>query len=988
MQFKRIHYLFAGLSFFVALFTYWYTMQPSTPFWDCGEFASAAAALQVPHPPGSPLWTIVGRIAIMLPTFSDLVARYNFFSVLSSALTIWLLYLTTARLIKIWRGEPKTMADALTTFGGALIAALSYTFTDSFWFNALECEVYAFGSLFIALVPYIMVVWLDHAEEEHNEKYLLLAAYVIGLSLGVHQLALLTIFPAFMLIYYRRRNDKVTIGSWLGMVLASCVAFLIAFEVVLSKIVEWLGAGGLARIFAIALLGGTIYGIYWSQTKRKATLNLSLWSALLIFLGYSTYYMIIVRAAQEPPMNQWHADNFATITKFINRDQYGYRPPWPRQAVDPERGEETPTFKNYSGNWDFMWRYQIQHMFNRYLGWNFIGRPSQKQDTGVDWTKTLGLPFFLGLFGLYWHFRRDPNRALTLLGAFILFGWMTALYQNQQDPQPRERDYFYVGAFYLYAMWVGIGAVGVMELLRKKKGEQPADPEKKLPFEVPTGEGNVGLLGGALAALVIAVPLNQAAGLAGMAQGQSFAQASKWHEYSRAHCNIPFEFAYNTLQSCEPNAILFTAGDNDTFPLWCAQDVYGIRRDVRIINLSLANMSWYIKQLRKDVWNGAGKAITLPGFTDALLNQPDDSQQGVHLEVNNAAPVSVAVNADAMKHFTGDPNAQATTMTWKYRGQFPREGQYIYTVADQIVRSVVEGNINTRPIYFAFGVDPEYQTGLDGQLMLEGMCRRVSPAASMLPYGLRINEQAQAEECFKMVKEPVKEFHRGFLVNTFTDPAARWSNDDRTNDAPFYTTQSAYEQLAEYYMAKGRPQDAKKALDALDATVPPTRVTYSIANLAGRMSQIYSAVGDKTMSAKYSHIALASLEEEYNETLKSATLGSRETAVQSQYADALIEAGQIDKAFDIYNRLRSNSQDQQWRGNIELRWMQLSAMIAERKGDKRGALALWDKLFAQFGPSLPRSQYEAEFIRIKEHVDSMHRQLGDTIAQAAPAPTK
>ncbi|HYM19423.1 MAG TPA: DUF2723 domain-containing protein [Candidatus Kapabacteria bacterium] len=987
MQFKRIHYLFAGLSFGVALFTYVYTMQPSIPFWDCGEFAAAAVALQVPHPPGSPLWTIVGRIAMLLPTFTDLVARYNFFSALSSALSILLLYLTTARLIKIWRGSANTMADALTTYGGALIAALTYTFTDSFWFNALECEVYAFGSLFIALVPYIMVLWLDHADEPHNEKYLLLAAYTMGLSLGVHQLALLTIFPSFMLIYYKRRNDKVTVASWLGMVLASSIAFGIAFWIVLSKIVEWLGNPGFSRIFVILLFIGTIYGIWWSQKNRKPTLNLSLWAAALLFLGYSTYYMIIVRAGQEPPMNQHHADTFKVITEFINRDQYGYRPPLPRQAHDPERADDkNPTFTNYSGGWDFFWRYQTDHMFNRYFGWNFIGRPSQKQDAGVDWSKTWGLAFLLGLFGLYWHFKRDPNRALTILGAFILFGWMTAWYQNQQDPQPRERDYFYVGAFYLFAIWVGIGATGVMEFLRARKDRPKADEgEKRAPLPIPTGEGNLALIGGVLAALVVLVPLNQCCGIAGMITGKSFAETSKWHEYSRRHCDIPLEFAYNTLQSCDKDAILFTAGDNDTFPLWCAQDVYGIRRDVRIVNLSLANMSWYIKQIKKDVWHGEGKGVNLPGFPDEMLAQPDNTPGGVNLDHGQPKMVSVPVTADAMKKFSGDPNATASTMTWKYKGQFSQENESIWTIADQVIRSVVEGNISSRPIYFAAEVGGEYLAGLDQNLMWEGLSQRVSPTAPSLPLSMRVYEKQHAGACFDIVKTPHKEPYRGFMINTFRDPAARWSNDDRTNDAPFFSIERTYEMLAEYYLSKNQPQDAKRALDTLDYYVPPERVTYSVGNLSGRISQIYAAVGDKKMATKYGTFALKGWEDEYNETLTEKTLDERGLYAQTQYADALIGAGQYDKAFSIYNNLRQTNTDKQFAGPIELRWMQLSAMNAERKGDKRTAVSLYDKLFATFGSELPKTQYAQEFALVQMHLDSLHRQLGDSAAHAPPA---
>jgi hypothetical protein len=698
--------------------------------------------------------------------------------------------------------------------------------------------------------------------------------------------------------------------------------------------------------------------------------------------------MIIVRAGQEPPMNQHHADNFKTITEFINRDQYGYRPPLPRQAHDPERPDErNPTFTNYSGGWDFFWRYQTDHMFNRYFGWNFIGRESQKQDTGTDWSKTWGIPFVIGLLGMYWHFKRDPNRALTILGAFILFGWMTAWYQNQQDPQPRERDYFYVGAFYLYAMWVGIGATGIMEYLRARKSRPKTDEgEKRAPLPIPTGEGNLGLIGGVLAALVILVPLNQCAGLMGMLTGKSFAETSKWHEYSRRHSDIPLEFAYNTLQSCDKDAVIFTAGDNDTFPLWCAQDVYGIRRDVRIINLSLANMSWYIKQIKSDVWHSEGKGVNLPGFTDQMLAQPDNSPGGINMDRGQPKLVSVDVTADAMKKFSGDPNATASKMTWKYKGQFTVENESIWTIADQIIRSVIEGNISTRPIYFAAEVGGEYLAGLDNNLMWEGLAQRVSPVAATMPFSLRVDPKQHEDACFNLVKTPFKEPHRGYMLNTYTDPAARWSNDDRTNDAPFFSIERSYEMLAEYYLAKGQPKDAIRTLDTLDKYVPPERVTYVIGNLAGRIAQIYANAGDKAKSNKYNHFALKAWEDQYNETINEKTPDERTMGIRIQYADALIGAGQYDKAYEIYNNMRQTNTDKQYGGPIELRWMQLTAMNSERKGDKRAAAQMLDKLFGMFGSELPKTQYAEEFALVKEHLDSLHRQLGDTVKMTAAPP--
>ncbi len=1036
---KRNHYIFAGIAFFVAFFTYLATMQPSISYWDCGEFAAAAAGLQVGHPPGSPLWTMLGRVAMMLPTFTDHVARYNLFSVIASALSILLLYLTTARLIKLWRGEPKSFADELTTYGGALIAALTYCFTDSFWFNALESEVYAFGSLFISLVPWIMMVWLDHAEEEHSEKYLLLAAYVMGLSLGVHQLALLAIFPCFMLIYYRRRKET-SVPSWFAMVLSSCVAFIIAFKLVLSELVELLGGGAITTAYGVlgaaavvwiynvstkanatkdkgyfgvskrtyiqiglaflaryiigglasklnvgpnaaisqitgyALIGGAIIGIIYSQREKKALLNLCLWSAFLLFMGYSTYYMIIVRAGQEPPMNQWHADNFATITKFINRDQYGYRPPWPRQVGD-ESGAEGPTFTNYKGNWDFLWKYQTNTMYNRYLMWNFVGRVSQADGADVDWSKTWGIPFLFGLFGLYWHFKRDPKRALTILGAFILFGWATAWYQNQQDPQPRERDYFYVGAFYLYAMWVGIGATGIMEMLRAKK--KSADDENE-EFAIPTGEGNVALIGGTLLAAMVLVPLNQCVGLAGMAMGKSFDQTSKWREYSRAHNNIPLEYAYNVLQSCEKDAILFTAGDNDTFPLWCAQDVYGIRRDVRIVNLSLGNMSWYIKQLKKDSW-GVGKKVDLPGISDEMLLIPEDSPGGLTYYASKATPESIKITAATMQQFTGNPNATEGMMQWNFRGEMQRgKDEYIVMVADQLVKSIVEGNINVRPIYFAPFVQDNYLVGLRQYVQSEGLAQRVTPVMQSGggPLG-GLKEDVCTESAFNLVTTPVLTPHRGYMLSTFRDPEARWSNEDRTNYPPFFSFERTYYALAEHFASAGKIDMAKKTLDQLDKVIPPERVRYDD-QIMPLIAQLYNRIGYTEKGKKYSKYALSDLERTYEEANASQKLSQRDLQGAMLYVQGLMTAGEVEKAQSVLMNLQQKSPDQSASGLLGVRIDQVTAMMAEKKGDKKKAVQLWDQFFAKYGEAINNSgaDFVAEFAPVRDHVVALKKELG------------
>ncbi len=947
----------------------------------------------------------------------------------------------------------------MTTYGGAFVAALCYTFTDSFWFNALESIIFPLGSLFIAFMLYIVVVWYDHAEEEHSEKYLLMAAYALGLSMGAHQMAIPALFPCFMLVYYRRRKE-VTTASWFGMVISSCVAFIVIFKLILSQLTEMLGGGAIevaygfigaaiavwiynamtkqnaakdksylgisrrtytqigiafitryvisnlaakfspspnptiSKLVGYAIIAGAVIGLIYSQREKKALLNLCLWSAMFVFIGYSTYLLVMVRAAQDPPMNQWHADNFATLTKFIDREQYGYRPPWPRQVGDPERPhDQDPVFINYSGNWDYFWRYQTNEMYNRYLLWNFVGRVSQADGAGVDWSKTLGIPFLLGLFGMYWHFRRDPKRALTLLGAFMLFGFVTAWYQNQQDPQPRERQYFYVGAFYIYAMWVGIGAVGMMEILRARKLKSAENEDETMP--IPIGEGNVALIGGTLLAALVLVPLNQCVGLAGMAMGKTFDQSSKWREYSRSHDNIPLEYAYNVLQSCEKDAILFTAGDNDTFPLWAAQSAYGIRRDIRIVNLSLANMSWYIKQLKNDSW-GIGKKMDLPGFTDQMLNAPDDSPEGVHPIPGKAEIATVKVSAATIMAFTGNTNAKDTTMSWNYHGelQVDKDNYYFY-VADQVVRSIVEGNINSRPIYFAPLVQDNYLVGLRPYVVSEGLSQRVTPVIQSGggPLGT-LKEDVNAEETSQLVTTPSLTPKRGYMINTFRDPKARWSNEDRTNYPPFFAYERTYYALADYYVSKGKMAEAKKTLDLLDSVIPPQRVRYDD-QILPLVSQLYMRVGDAAKAKKYAGFANAEQEKTYNETAGEAKLSPRDMQTGEIYVQGLIASGEVEKAQSVLQHLASQAPDQNSEGLIMFRNDEVNAMMAEKKGDKKRAVELYDQFFAKYGQAIANSGAElgAEFAAVRSHLESLKKELGimpkaDTAAMSDSAKNK
>jgi len=941
---KRAHYILAGVAFFVAFLTYLLTMQPTIPFWDCGEFAAAASALQVPHPPGAPLWTLVGRIAMLLPTFSDPAARYNLFSVLSSAASILLLYLTLVKLIKMWRGTPATTGDAIITLGGAFIGALAYCWTDSFWFNALECEVYAFGSLFISLVPWLLLIWEERADEPHNEKYLLLIAYVVGLSLGVHQLALLTLFPVFMIVYYRRRKT-VTLPSWLGMVGLSVIAFAIIFKIILSNLVDWAGNGKaiLSILSLAAIVGSVIYG----HVKKKPRYALAGWVLVMVFLGYTTYMSVMVRAAQNPPMNENAPSSFAKLAGYINRDQYGQvnlaDEIEHRRLPKTSGGYKETTWENYSSDGEFFWKYQTNFMFHRYLGWNFIGRDGDFQGAGVAFNKTLALPFILGLFGIYWHFKRDPKRALTLLGAFAILGYMVCWYQNQQDPQPRERDYFYVGAFYIFAMWIGVGAVGVMEWVKERYA---AWDSRKLNLALGSSAGLLLLFG----------PINQCIGLTGMLQGMPFDKSSKWAEYSRKNNWVPFEYAYNILQSCDANAILFTWGDNDTFPLWCIQDAYGIRRDVRIVQLQLVTMMWNVAQIKKDNEWGA-KAVKLTMFTDDLVKQSDNEVYS-QLDWHQKA-VNMPVDARTVRWITGDSAAQATTFNWQPQ---------IVEPSDLVVLDIIKNNLDSRPIYYSSSVPENARAGLGKYLIYEGMAARVTPfeqPQDQTGMGGAVRRDKYAEAIFNVHASPQKQPSRGTILNSYADPNAHRSGLDDEYSANY---RMEFMRLASWDVQHGVYDEARRALDTMEARIPLDKLGLDF-SFTSFIADLADKCGNWPLMRKYAKYGAQKLNEQRGELEES---GSNEFQLDYEQANLKMRAGNCAEAKKEFEALLSHTKQEQ-QPLIRLKMQEADACELESKKQYDSAYRIFTNLLNTYAPA---GNISADLADLRAHqvFDSMRRQ--------------
>ena len=599
MEYKNLHRSIAAAVFLISAFVYLLTVQSNVSFWDCGEFIASAFLLQVPHPPGTPFFLLLGRLASLLPIGENVAFRVNLVSVFSSAFVVLFLYLTAVKLIEFYKGNKHdSKLDALGTYIAAAIGALSLGFSDTFWFNAVEAEVYASATFFIGIVTWLMVTWHAKADNQDNEKYLLFIAYLIGVSTGIHLMSVLAIVSIVMVIMFRKYNTDESTLKETGFIFLGHVAIILIVAIIMWASIDTSSApspevtkatdfrfitifglisvvymgifwkkifrpnsfylpmifGGIALvvtypgivkylpnfvssvgknnivldILIIAVLLTILgYLIYWSNKTNKQTLHLVFKSLLFAFLGFSSYAMIIIRANQDPPINLNSPKTFSEVVSYLNREQYGEAPAFQRRYT--QEGHQQVVYRNYDSDLDFLWSYQMNHMFNRYLFWNYIGKESTVQDSGVDWSMFWGIPFLIGLFGLYFHFQKDWKMASVFIVMFIFLGYLTAFYQNQQQPQPRERDYFYVGAFFVYSIWSALGVRGLLDLTKEYIKPQKS---KELVFS------------GIIIVTFLLIPINML--------GHNF------HLNDRSRNYVPWDYSYNMLQSVAPNDILFT----------------------------------------------------------------------------------------------------------------------------------------------------------------------------------------------------------------------------------------------------------------------------------------------------------------------------------------------------------------------------------------------------------------------------------------------
>lgn len=973
MQFKKINNLVGWVVALIACTVYIMTTEAGGSFWDCGEFVSSCFKLQIPHPPGAPLFVMLGRIFIVLFGDNPLTAAkaVNIMSALASGFTILFLFWTIThfarRIVNVSTSDTLTMSQAWSIMGAGVVGALAYTFSDSFWYSAVEGEVYAMSSFFTAIVFWAILKWENHADEPGADRWIVFIFFLMGLSIGVHLLNLLTI-PAIVMVYYFRRRDTfkydilrkwflrlVAIGGVLAVIgalisasaestdnvpmdgtMAGLMIVAVIAAIGLLFLVEKQGKdkkayyGGVYIFFAIGCiitgvvqvgviqysvkLAGTFdryfvnsfglpffsgftfffvlvacliwYGLKLADKKAWAYLRLAIWCFAFMLVGYSTYVTTMIRSNANPSVDMYNVDNPNSLVGYLGRDQYGDFPllygqkftadpvdlkntgmryqkshdkyielgqdrkyvyasedkmVFPR-VWDPSNDQNHADYYAYylginktregkyeraptqADNVKFFVGYQTYWMYFRYFMWNFSGKQNDNQGlfagnvrdgnwiTGISFidnmlygdqstmpdslknnkanNKLFLLPFILGLIGLFYQFKKRGDDGTINLLLFFFTGMAIVLYLNQAGYQPRERDYAYVGSFYAFAVWIGLGVLKVRDWLSKALSQAAAASV-------------------ATAICLLAVPVL-------MAQ-------QEWDDHDRSKKELPRDLAKDYLESCAPNAILFTYGDNDTYPLWYAQEVEGIRRDVRVINFSLLGIDWYINQLRYKVNESDPiDVIWTPeqiegGKRDYILYRPqpgipenayydlydmmknyvgsdepakmDDRGNGEALNTYPVKKLSVPVDK-ALVLKNGTVNATDSVVS-ELRFEIPK-GALVKN--DLALLNIIAANKWQRPIYFT---SPSADLGFDQYIRRDGLSFRLVPVENS-----RVNTDWMLDKA----------------MNKFAFGSANIKGVyfDEENRRHLNSIRTAYTELAMDLAAKNRKEEARKVLEKAD----------------------------------------------------------------------------------------------------------------------------------------------------------------------------
>jgi hypothetical protein len=874
MTVKLTRRIIGAFVFLLSTIILFLTVQPSVSFWDPGEISAASYSLMVPHPPGGPLWLIIGRFFSMLPFAANIGFRINTVSVLAGSVSIFLLYLISIKLIETYRGKNyKSTSEAIITFVSAAIGALAFAFCDTFWFNAVESNYFSLSTLLFSLVVWLMMIWYDHADEHGSEKYIILMSYLIGLSFGVHLMSVLAIFTFVFVVVMRKyvtddEEFKKTSFIFLGHVailgvialalwssqtstsppsqeeykafdskfiwimfgisavymgamwkkifhrnsfyipiIAGGIILLLAYPGVVKGVPAILlalggsGAGTNLFIFLI-ILCVVVYIIYWSARHKKSTLNLGATALLFALLGFTTYATIIIRSGDSPPMNENSPNNFHKLMYYLDREQYGDFPILKRRFSNEPH--QQGIYTKYTSDLDFMWRYQVDHMFNRYIGWNFIGKVSTVQDSGVKFSQLYGIPFLIGIIGFVFLFRKNWKIGSAWLILFIFMGYLIMFYQNQQEPQPRDRFYFYPGALLVFAACIAVGVRELIEIIREKIKD--ASLSKTTAFVC-------------LGVFLLIIPGNML--------------RTNYFTHDRGKNWLPWDFAYNLLQSCSTNAVLFTNGDNDTFPLWYLQDVEGVRTDIRVVCLSLANTDWYNLQLKDTSPYGALKVKF--SLTDDMISQIQPEEWRTQI-------VTVPVPPDVIKKWNVTDTAiiKSGQLSWVMKPTIGSGDNSGIRIQDIVVRDIIQNNTWDRPIYFASTCSPDCFIGLDEYLQTEGLASRLVPQKRNVP--IYVNSDISKEDLMTENPGYSKTYKPGFKFRGLDNKGIFY---DETEGRLIQNYRNSYLELAYYYHSVLNDNVMTvNVLDMMEKKMPQTvvpmdyRLLYDVGNLYSQSGAI------------------------------------------------------------------------------------------------------------------------------------------------------
>lgn len=953
MNFKRINNITGWIIGIIACSVYIMTMEASASLWDCGEFASSAYKLQIPHPPGAPLFVMIGRLFMAPFDPAHAVTGINLMSALASGFTILFLFWSIthfARKIVQKDGVPLTTARISGIMAAGIVGALAYTFSDSFWYSAVEGEVYAMSSFFTAIVFWAMLKWEHAVTEEEKEgikghftkadRWIILIFYLMGLSIGVHLLNILTV-PAIVLIYYFKRYKVTRWGIFFAFLIGCAITGVIQKAVIVWSIKA---AGAMDVLFVnkfgtpffwgfgffFVLIGFLIYLALRMANKRNWNfLKLGMWSFAFMLLGYSAYFTTMIRSSADPSVDMFNVDNPVSLVGYVSRDQYG---DWPilygqdftddvqevktediyikskdkyvkngrkvTYVYAPEDMHYFPRMwdasndqghadyyaswadigKTSDGNWDhkptmadnvsFFMGYQINWMYLRYFMWNFAGKqndiqgvsPGNVRDgnwkTGIGFldnarlgdqkmlpdslknnkanNKLFALPLILGILGLAFQIKKDKRDALVTGLLFFFTGLAICIYLNQAGNQPRERDYAYVGSFYAFAIWIGLGVLYVADLLKSSLKKE-----------------NLSYLVAGTLCLVL-VPMIMA--------------SQEWDDHDRSKKTLARDLAIDYLESCAPNAILISFGDNDTYPLWYAQEVQGIRPDIRVINSSLLGTDWYINQLRYEVnksapidpiWTpdqieGPTRDIIYyaqrPGIDPnqymdlytmmkdyAGSDAPDKTEQsrdGNTINIFPSKKVFVPVDEKLVRE-NGTVNANDSVVS-EIKFDLPRNSLF---KNDAAILNIIAANKWKRPIYFT---SPYGELGFQTYLRQDGLTYRLVPV---------VNSDVNQQWVFdKMMNK--------FVFGSANKPGVYFDEENRRH---LNSIRIAFAQASGNLADHGKKDEAKKLLHRVDDMILEENMPYAMPSRGQQHNQIslqlvYAAyrAGDSALAQKIS----------------------------------------------------------------------------------------------------------------------------------------